>query len=80
VVGIRESHTGQGIGTAFFERLDSWARAHGIHRLELTVMVHNQRGVGLYQKMGFEIEGVKKDSLRVDGIYVDEYSMGKILV
>jgi RimJ/RimL family protein N-acetyltransferase len=79
VAGILERFTSQGIGTAFFERLDTWAREHGIHRLELTVMVHNQRGVGLYQKMGFEIEGIKRDSLRVDGVYVDEYYMGKLV-
>jgi hypothetical protein len=33
----------------------------------------------LHQKMAFQIEGIKKDSLLVDGVYVDEYYMGKIL-
>ena len=79
VAGLLEAFTSQGIGTALFKRLDAWACEHHIHRLELTVMVHNARGVGLYQKMGFAIEGVKKDSLLVDGVYVDEYYMGKIL-
>ena len=79
VVGILEAFTSRGIGTALFEALDVWAREHKIHRLELTVMVHNARGVGLYKKMGFQIEGIKKDSLLVDGVYVDEYYMGKIL-
>ena len=32
----------------------------------------------LHQKMAFQIEGIKKDSLLVDGVYVDEYYMGKI--
>ncbi len=79
MVGILEAFTSRGIGTALFEALDAWAREHHIHRLELSVMVHNARGVGLYQKMGFQIEGIKKDSLLVDGVYVDEYYMGKIL-
>jgi RimJ/RimL family protein N-acetyltransferase len=79
VVGILEAFTGQGIGTVLFERLDAWAHEHQIHRLELSVMVHNTRGVGLYQKMGFEIEGIKRDSLYVDGAFVDEYYMGKII-
>jgi RimJ/RimL family protein N-acetyltransferase len=79
VVGILETFTSRGLGTALFEKLDAWAREHHIHRLELSVMVHNTRGVGLYQKMGFKIEGIKKDSLFVDGAYVDEYYMGKIL-
>ena len=79
VIGILEALTSRGIGTALFEHLEEWARSHGVHRLELTVMVHNRRGVGLYQKMGFAIEGTKKDSLRVDGSYVDEYYMAKLL-
>jgi RimJ/RimL family protein N-acetyltransferase len=79
VVGILEAFTSRGLGTALFEKLDTWAREHHVHRLELSVMVHNTRGVGLYQKMGFKIEGVKKDSLFMDGAYVDEYYMGKIL-
>ncbi len=79
VVGILEAFTSRGIGTTLFEKLDAWAREHRIHRLELSVMTHNTRGVGLYRKMGFEIEGTKRDSLFVDGEYVDEYYMGKIL-
>jgi len=79
VVGILEAFTSRGIGTALFQALEAWAREYNIHRLELSVMVHNARGVGLYQKMGFQIEGIKKDSLLVDGVYVDEYYMGKLL-
>src|SRR5262245_59526991 len=79
VVGLLERFTSKGIGTAFFEKLENWAREHHIHRLELTVMVHNLRGVGLYKKMGFEIEGIKRASLLVDGAYVDEYYMGKLI-
>lgn len=44
-----------------------------------TVMVHKQRGVGLCQKMGFEIECIKRDSLRVNGVYVDEQYMARLL-
>jgi RimJ/RimL family protein N-acetyltransferase len=79
VIGILERFTGRGLGTALFETLEEWAKERKLHRLELTVMVHNQRGVGLYQKMGFAIEGTKRDSLLVDGSYVDEYYMAKLI-
>jgi RimJ/RimL family protein N-acetyltransferase len=79
VTGILQQFAGQGLGKRFFKMLDEWALAHHLHRLELTVMSHNERAVHLYQKMGFVIEGVKKDSLRGDGKYVDEYYMAKIL-
>jgi RimJ/RimL family protein N-acetyltransferase len=79
VVGVLQAFTGRQIGTRLFTALESWARLHGIERLELTVRTDNERGTGLYRKMGFEIEGLKKRSLKVRGAYVNEYYMAKIL-
>lgn len=79
VIGIRQEFAGQGIGKQLFEALEQWALDHELHRLELTVMCHNERAIRLYQKMGYKIEGVKQDSLWVSGRYVDEYYMAKIL-
>ncbi|WP_226085069.1 GNAT family N-acetyltransferase [Mesobacillus sp. S13] len=79
VIGIKEEHRGKGIGTKLFEELFRWGKKIQLHRLELTVMTDNRAGIALYKKMGFEIEGTKKDSLVVDGQYKDEYYMGKIL-
>ncbi len=79
VIGIRHDFAGQGIGSELFEALEKWAVDHRLHRLELTVMSHNERAIHLYQKMGFKTEGTKKDSLLVNGRYVDEYYMARIL-
>ncbi|KON89913.1 GCN5 family acetyltransferase [Sporosarcina globispora] len=79
VAGILSGHRGQGIGTKLFEELDRWAREHNIHRLELTVVIRNQAGVALYKKAGFQVEGTKKHSLVINGEFVDEYYMGKLL-
>jgi RimJ/RimL family protein N-acetyltransferase len=79
VIGIRQFFAGRGIGKQLFEVLETWAVDHELHRLELTVMCHNERAVHLYQKMGYKIEGVKKDSLWINGRYVDEYYLAKIL-
>jgi len=79
VVGVLQPFTGKGIGTQLFIALETWAREHHVHRLELTVMTHNQAGVRLYKKQGFEIEGTRKHALWVDGHYVDEYFMAKLL-
>lgn len=78
-IGIAETSRGQGVGTKLFEGLDEWAVARKIHRLELTVMVQNRAGLALYQKMGYKIEGIKKNSLKVDGEYIDEYYMAKLI-
>jgi RimJ/RimL family protein N-acetyltransferase len=79
VIGIIQSYAGQGIGTRLFERLETWALEQGIHRLELTVMAPNEAAIALYHKAGFQIEGTKRDSVRLDDVYVDEYYMAKLI-
>ncbi|WP_442600235.1 GNAT family N-acetyltransferase [Neobacillus sp. D3-1R] len=79
VIGIRKDYTGLGIGTKLFNEMENWARIKNIHRLELTVMCHNEAGIALYKKMGFEIEGIKKHSLVVDNQFVDELYMAKLI-
>jgi len=79
VVGVLKKESGKGIGTRLFEELIEWAKNNEISRLELTVMKHNERAINLYKKIGFEIEGTKKNSLIIDENFVDEYYMGMIL-
>jgi len=79
VIGIVEDYRGQGIGTKLFKELEQWASNHNIHRLELTVVTTNEAALVLYKKTGFEIEGTKKHSLFIDGEYVDEFYMSKLL-
>lgn len=78
VVGILQNYRGKGIGTEFFIQLDNWAEEKKITRLELTVICENEVAKHLYEKSGFEIEGVKRKSVLVDGIYLDEFYMAKI--
>jgi RimJ/RimL family protein N-acetyltransferase len=79
VIGILQAFTGQGIGSRLFQVMERWARQRGFHRLELTVMVHNQRALALYLRQGFMIEGLRHQALVVDGQYIDEYYMAKLL-
>ncbi|MBD1373038.1 GNAT family N-acetyltransferase [Hazenella sp. IB182357] len=79
VIGIRAKYHGLGLGTRLLQTAENWAIQKQIHRLELTVMTHNQVALALYQKMGFEIEGICKENLYIDGKFVDEYYMGKLL-
>ena len=79
VIGVLQDYTGQGLGTRLFEKLEIWARETGLHKLELTVMAHNKRAIKLYKNMGFVVEGTSVDSLFVNGRYVDELDMAKIM-
>ncbi|HLR79667.1 MAG TPA: GNAT family N-acetyltransferase [Bacillota bacterium] len=79
VMGMIHSHRSKGIGTQLLQKLEQWAIEQDIHRLELTVMKPNKVALGLYKKVGFEIEGTKKHSLLVEGQFIDEYTMSKLL-
>jgi ribosomal protein S18 acetylase RimI-like enzyme len=79
VVGILASQRGQGLGKKLFTDLENWAKNNQITKLELTVSVRNEPGIRLYKSMGFAVEGIKKDSLKLNGKLVDEYYMGKIV-
>lgn len=78
-VGILQDYAGQGLGARMFAAMEAWARGWGAHRLDLSVMVHNLRAQGLYRKMGFQVEGRLRGAVRLDGAYVDEYIMSKLL-
>lgn len=80
-IAIRKAYWGRGIGTFMFEALESIARHHGgITQLELECFAVNTRAQALYRKMGFELDYVHHDALRLsDGTLTDEYGMIKKL-
>jgi GNAT superfamily N-acetyltransferase len=57
VIGVLAQASGRGVGARLLRELDLWAPAHGIHRLELTVMAHNDRAAALYERVGYTVEG-----------------------
>lgn len=79
-IGVLEAYRSQGWGTKLFEALEAWAWENKIRRLELLVQTQNKAGIALYRKMGFQIEGTKRESYVIDGEFVDEYLMSKLLV
>ena len=78
VIGVRQQAAGKGLGSRLMSQLEAWSSARGVTRLELTVMKHNERAKRLYLARGFQVEGTKRNSLRVDGEYVDEFYMSKL--
>ena len=79
VIGVLQAYGGRGIGTALFEKIEEWAHSHNMHRLQLGVMSSNARALALYKERGFEIEGVKKEEMFLDGKWEDEIMLAKIL-
>ncbi|MGG4268532.1 N-acetyltransferase family protein [Peribacillus simplex] len=63
VIGISEQERGKGVGTKLFQKMEEQALEYEIRRLELTVIANNEPALSLYKKIGFELEGTKRDSL-----------------
>ena len=69
---------GRGIGTRLLRTLldlaDNWLL---LRRVELTVMADNDGARRLYERLGFEVEGLRKMSVIGEGRLKDEYLMAR---
>ena len=74
-LGVAKAYWGQGIATAMVREAVAWSERTGLKRLELTVHTSNLAALSVYLRCGFQVEGVRRSSLFVDGEYVDEYLM-----
>src|SRR6056297_3025932 len=77
-LSVHKEQFGMGIGTMLVENLMRWGQKNQvIKRMTLFVMHSNQRAINLYQRFGFQIEGVRKKAVRFeDGRIQDLVMMG----
>jgi ribosomal protein S18 acetylase RimI-like enzyme len=79
-MAIAEGWRGRGVGTALMEGCVHWARERGVHKLALQVWPHNDAAIRLYEKFGFEREGVLRAHYRrQNGELWDAIVMGLLL-
>jgi RimJ/RimL family protein N-acetyltransferase len=80
-MSVEKSVRDQGIGSLLLQVLIDWAAQNKtIEKIGLNVHSNNERAIGLYKKMGFEIEGIRKRDLKYgDGQYVDTTVMGRFV-
>ena len=65
----------QGVGKALMTATLQKAKTKGLTRIELTVRENNIRAIALYEKLGFEKEGVHKNGVCIDGKYENHIFM-----
>ena len=68
-MGLLPPYRGQGIGKRLMLQALAAARAFPLQRVELTVRENNKNAIALYRSVGFEIEGVQRNAILVDGAY-----------
>ena len=72
---VAESHRRRGIGAALLEQAIAWAQDAGVRKLELHVFPWNEPALRLYERFGFEREGLRRRHYRRGGEYVDAILM-----
>ena len=65
----------RGIGQALLEQAVAWAREVGVEKLELHVFPHNEPAIRLYERFGFEREGLRRAHYRRGAELVDAVLM-----
>ena len=65
----------QGVGRALLEAAVDWARGADVRKLELHVFPWNEPAIQLYEKFGFEREGLRRAHYRRGTDFVDAILM-----
>jgi putative acetyltransferase len=74
-IGLLPEVRHQGLGAQLLAAAIATAWSRGLSRIELIVREDNLNAKRLYERLGFEHEGVKRQSMLVDGQYYDCHAM-----
>jgi ribosomal protein S18 acetylase RimI-like enzyme len=78
-LAVTPSAQGLGAGSALLTAAEQRARANGARKLSLRVLGTNEAAIRLYERLGFQREGVLREEFLVNGAYVDDVLMTKHL-
>jgi putative acetyltransferase len=78
-MAVHDAYAGRGAGTALMaaavDLADNWLQ---VKRLELNVYADNARAIALYQRFGFEREGLMRGYAWRNGAFVDSLTMARL--
>lgn len=75
-VGVVRDYRGFGIGKKLIQAALNNAKQIGLTRVELKVRENNNIAIALYKKMGFLIEGLQHNAIKIENIYENLVLMG----
>ena len=77
-VCVLQEYWGYGIGKNLLKKSIQWADSNDIKKITLNVLETNDKAIKLYEKYGFEVEGIlTKDKILSDGKYYNTILMGR---
>ena len=78
-MAVHDAYAGRGVGGALMQAVvDLAERWWNIKRLELSVYADNPRAIALYERFGFQREGLHRAYAWRDGEYVDSLAMARL--
>lgn len=80
-ITVHDDYQNRGLGTQITRYMVEIARAKGLKKVELYVVTPNQRAIKVYERCGFQVEGLLRRNHwnPVRGEYGDDYVMGLLL-
>jgi RimJ/RimL family protein N-acetyltransferase len=76
-LGVARAWRGRGVGTRLVATAIEWGRGRGVHKLAAEVFPHNEPTLHLFNKLGFEREGLRRSHYRRrDGALWDVVVLG----
>ncbi|KAK3937265.1 acyl-CoA N-acyltransferase [Diplogelasinospora grovesii] len=76
---IGEEYQNQGFGAEAISWAVDWAfKFANVHRVEIVAASYNERAVHLYQKLGFRLEGRKREVIYMNRKYYDAVEFGML--
>jgi putative acetyltransferase len=78
-MAVHDAYAGRGVGSALMAAVvdlaDNWLQ---LKRLELDVYADNARAIALYERFGFEREGLARAYAWRDGAFADSLAMARL--
>lgn len=79
-VFVNRDYRGKGFGRSLMEScFEILGKQEGLLKLNLSVANVSEAAAGLYKSLGFNVYGIEKNSVIVDGVFIESIFMDKYL-
>lgn len=78
-IGVHHDYQRMGVGRELVNYITTWAQKNEYRKLSLRVLSSNPVAITFYESNGFKVQGSLKDEFFIDGHFVDDILMYKML-
>jgi RimJ/RimL family protein N-acetyltransferase len=73
---LHKEHRGRGFAyQAYIQFIPFLFKEYDLHKISLEVLATNERAFNLYKKIGFKVEGIKREEVLKEGQYINSIVM-----